>query len=85
MKIHHRVIAMVVIMLAVTTVQAIAVGYEPVVVNGSSQSESGVRQASPNWSWSNSFLKNYPTFIDEVAATVRDVLSQFGLSPRTSR
>jgi len=66
-----------------------AVGYERVPVGkatepaGSSDVKPGTNGNSKGTAWS--FLENYPTYLDQVAEAVRDVLGQFGLSSNKER
>lgn len=84
MRLKAVLIAVVVVFAATSSV--LAVGYERYVVNGSARPvpidrvkryaslENALKQAS--------FCEKYPKVLDEVAFTVKDILSQFGLVDR---
>jgi hypothetical protein len=86
MRLKALLIAVTVVFAA--TGSALAVGYERYVINGPSQRatdnraeshaslEKALRQAS--------LCESYPKVLDEVAFTVKDILSQFGLVNRQS-
>jgi hypothetical protein len=84
MRLKAMVIAVMVVL--VGTGSALAVGYDRYVVNGPSQvgyddkagSYSDLEKALKKAS----LVEHYPKLLDEVAFTVKDILSQFGLVDR---
>lgn len=86
MRLKVMVIAVVVVLIG--TGSALAVGYERYVVNGSPQGVYGDKArtcASLERALKKaSFVEHYPKVLDEVAFTIKDILSQFGLVDKQS-
>lgn len=84
-----KAIMIAVMVVLVGTGSALAVGYERYVINGPSQGgydDRAVSHASLEKALKKaSFVEHYPKVLDEVAFTVKDILSQFGLVDRQSR
>jgi hypothetical protein len=86
MRLKVMVIAVVVVLIG--TGSALAVGYERYVVNGSPQGVSGDKARTcvslERALKKASFVEHYPKVLDEVAFTIKDILSQFGLVDKQS-
>jgi len=88
MRVKFIAIVTSLIVLLIAAGGVLAVGYESYGVKTDRQSttkvyprtEQGLYDALKNAS----FVEKYPAYIDELAFTVRDILSQFGLAKNTN-
>ena len=81
MRCGARIVAAVLIILLIGSVNALAVGYEPCPPAGRVESQAKGQDACGWWATMRKglYVEKYPGLIDDAVSAVKDLLGQFGV------